>query len=213
MKGVKMDSKSYFNRVVSSWDEMRPNFFSTRIRDSAIGVAEIQKGCQAVDLGAGTGFITEALVSAGVNVIAVDQSKKMLEELNKKFAFTGSVDSRVGDAEQLPISDQSIDRVFANMYLHDVEHPGLAIKEIKRILKPRGRLMITDLEKHDYKFLKKEHHYRWPGFYRSDIRHWLEMAGFSNIIISTAPGERCCVMSSCKRKTYEFNIFLATGTA
>lgn len=208
-----MDSKSYFNRVASSWDEMRQFFFSTRIRDTAIGVAEVQKGCQAVDLGAGTGFITEALVSAGANVIAVDQSKKMLEELNKKFAFTGSVDSRVGDAEQLPIFDQSIDRVFAHMYLHHVEYPYLAIKEMNRILKPGGRLVITDLEKHDYKFLKIEHHDRWLGFYRSDIRHWLEMGGFSNIIIGTVSDERCCAMSSCKSKNSAVNIFLATGTA
>ncbi len=208
-----MDSKSYFNFVASTWDQMRANFFSTRIRDFALGIAEIQKGCRAADIGAGTGFITEALVAAGANVIAVDQSKKMIEKLNQKFASTGSVDFRLGDAEQLPVSDQSIDRVFANMYLHHVEYPGIAIREMKRILKPGGRLVITDLEKHDYKFLKIEHHDRWLGFYRSDIRHWLETAGFSNIIIGILSGERCCAISgSCNEKT-EANIFLATGTA
>ncbi len=208
-----MNSKKYFNHVASSWDEMRSIFYSTRIRDLALGVAEIQKGCQAVDLGAGTGFITEALVGAGASVIAVDQSEKMLEELYQKYASTGSVDPRLGDAEQLPVSDQCIDRVFANMYLHHVEYPGLAIKEMNRILKPGGRLVITDLEKHDYQFLKVEHHDRWPGFYRSDIRHWLEMAGFSNIIIGTAAGERCCSISNCCGKKAEVDIFLATGTA
>ena len=208
-----MGSKTYFNHVASTWDEMRKNFFSTRIRDLALGVAEIQKGCLAVDLGAGTGFITEALVVAGAHVIAVDQSEKMLEILNQKFASTGWVDFRLGDAEQLPVSDQSTDRVFANMYLHHVEYPGLAIEEMKRILKPGGRLVITDLEKHDYEFLKIEHHDRWPGFYQSDIRHWLKTAGFSNIIIGTVSDERCCAMSgSCNEKA-AVDIFLATGTA
>ncbi len=208
-----MDSKTYFNHVAPLWNEMRNNFFSTRIRDLALGVAEIHKGCRAVDLGAGPGFITEALVGAGAHVIAVDQSEKMLEELIQKFASTGSVDSRLGNAEQLPVSDHSIDRVFANMYLHHVEYPGPAIKEMKRILKPSGRLVITDLEKHNYKFLKVEHHDRWPGFYQSDIRHWLKMAGFSNIIIGKVSGERCCAMSSSCNKKAEVDIFLATGTA
>ncbi len=208
-----MDSKAYVDHVASTWDERRKNFFSARIRDLALGVADIQKGCQAADLGAGTGFITEALVGAGAHVITVDQSEKMLEELNQKFASTASVDIRLGDAEQLPISDKSIDRVFANMYLHHVEYPGLSITEMKRILKPGGRLVITDLEKHDHEFLKIEHRHRWPGFYRSDIRHWLKIAGFSNIIISTVFVERCCAFSgSCYEKA-EIDIFLATGTA
>jgi len=208
-----MDSKTYFNHVASTWDEMRAKFFSTRVRDLAMGVAEIQKGCRAVDLGAGTGFLTEALVVAGAQVIAVDASKKMLEILNQKFASTGWVDFRLGNAERLPVSDQSTDRVFANMYLHHLEYPGFAIEEMKRILKPGGRLVITDLEKHDYEFLKTEHHDRWPGFYQSDIRHWLKIAGFSNIIIGMVSNERCCAMSgSCNEKA-EVDIFLATGTA
>jgi ubiquinone/menaquinone biosynthesis C-methylase UbiE len=208
-----METKSYFNHVVSLWDEMQINFFSTRIRDLALGVADIQQGCQAVDLGAGTGFITEALVFAGAHVIAVDQSEKMLEILNQKFASSGSVDFRLGDAEHLPVSDKSTDRVFANMYLHHVKYPGLAIEEIKRILKPGGRLVITDLEKHDYEFLENEHYVRWPGFYQSDIRHWLKMADFSNIIIGTVSGERCCAMTGSCNKKAEVDIFLATGTA
>jgi ubiquinone/menaquinone biosynthesis C-methylase UbiE len=191
---------------------MRNNFFSTRIRDFALKVAEIPKDCRAVDLCAGNGFITEALVGVGAKVIAVDQSENMLEELKKKFATTGSVDTHLGDAEQLPVCGQSIDRVFANMHLHHVEHPGLAIKEMKRILKPRGRLIITDLEKHNYEFLKIEHHDRWAGFYRSDIRQWLGIAGFSNIIIGTVY-ERCCAMSANCNEKAEVDIFLATATA
>ena len=208
-----MESKLCFNHVVSTWDDMQANFFSTRIRDLVLGVAEIQKGCQAVDLGAGTMSITEALVGAGASVIAIDQSEKMLEELNQKFASKASVDPHLGDAKQLPISDKSIDRVFANMYLQHVEYPGPAIQEMKRILKSGGRLVITDLEKYNCNFLKIEQHARWPGFYRSDIRHWLKMAGFSNIIINIVSGEQCCTTFCSSREKAEIGIFLATGTA
>lgn len=71
--------------------------------------------------------------------------------------------------ESLPIADEAVDYVFANMYLHHVESPPEAIKEMARILKPEGRLIIADLDVHAFQFLKDEHHDRWMGFKREDI--------------------------------------------
>jgi len=45
--------------------------------------------------------------------------------------------------------------VMANMFLHHVEKPGQAILEMTRILKPGGKLVIADLDRHDYEFLPK----------------------------------------------------------
>lgn len=57
-----MSSKSFFDQVANQWDEMRKGFFSDRIRDIAINKANIKSGELAADIGAGTGFITEALI-------------------------------------------------------------------------------------------------------------------------------------------------------
>ena len=56
-----MQSKDYFNDVVSQWDIMRKSFFSNDIHEKACSVADVQPGKVAADIGAGTGFITEAL--------------------------------------------------------------------------------------------------------------------------------------------------------
>jgi ubiquinone/menaquinone biosynthesis C-methylase UbiE len=157
--------------------------------------------------------MTEALVTAGARVIAVEQSGEMIVNFNRKGFGTDMVETRVGNAEQLPIEDCAVDRVFANMILHHVDNPFKVIDEMKRILKPGGRLVLTDLNKHSFEFLENELHDRWLCFYYSDIRHCMAISGLSNIIVSTVPEETCCASSGCDCKLAEIDIFMATGTA
>jgi ubiquinone/menaquinone biosynthesis C-methylase UbiE len=178
-----MDSKEYFDTIASQWDEMRSTFFSDNVRETAYAAAGMDAGCLAADIGAGTGFITEGLVERGVRVIAVDQSREMLDELERKFSPSGKVECRVGSAETLPIEDGIIDYGFANMYLHHVEDPQAAIAEMVRILKPGGKLIITDMDAHTYEFLRLEQHDRWLGFIHPDVRRWFEAAGMEDVVV------------------------------
>lgn len=207
-----MNAETYFDHVAPDWDVMRRGFFSSCIRDFAIGVAGVQAGVLAADIGAGTGFMTEGLVQAGARVIAVDPSRAMLAELQRKFGAAATVESRHMAGTRLPIASRSVDRVFANMVLHHTAEPLQAITEMKRILRPGGRLVITDLDKHDFQFLRQEHHDRWMGFYQTDIRYWLVEAGFSNIIVNTIPGQQCCADACGEDQRAAVGIFMATGT-
>lgn len=205
-----MSSHTYFNDVAGQWDQMRASFFSDAVRDQAIAAAGVEPGKLAADIGAGTGFVTEGLVKLGVRVIAVDQSQAMLAEIQEKFAGSDWVDVRLGHGEAIPVPNASVDYVFANMYLHHVEAPPVAIAEMARILKPGGRLVITDLDEHDFEFLRKEHHDRWLGFRRSDIERWFQRAGLHDVaVVST--NERCSSASSEGPATAAIGIFLASG--
>ncbi len=205
-----MSSKDYFDRVAREWDKMRESFFSEAVREKAFSVAAIQAGKTAADIGAGSGFMTEGLLRRGIQVIAVDQSEAMLEEMKGKFIAFQGVDYRVGGAERLPISDETMDYVFANMFLHHVESPAAAIKGMVRILKPGGRMVITDLGEHRFEFLKTEHHDRWMGFKREEVKQWLTEAGLRNVIVDCA-GENCCVQSSYGSDFASISIFVASG--
>lgn len=205
-----MDSKDYFDEVAGQWDEMRAGFFPDAIRDKALAMAGVQAGDTAADIGAGSGFITEALLREGLQVIAVDQSETMLDVIHRKFAGAGKVDCRNGDAQSLPIADEAVDHVFANMYLHHVESPHEAIKEMGRILKPGGKLVITDLDEHNYEFLRIEHHDRWMGFKREDVRRWFEQAGLKNVVVDCV-NENCCADSCSGTEQATVSIFVALG--
>lgn len=210
-----MSSKQYFEQVASRWDEMRAGLFPENVRRKAVEKAQLVAGEIAADLGAGTGFITEELLARGLSVIAVDQSPRMLEVLQRKFGVTGRVETREGGADNLPIKAESVHAVLANMYLHHVNDPERAVREMVRILKPGGRVVITDLDKHELEFLRTEQHDRWMGFDRNDINAWFVQAGLVNVSVDCL-NESCCASPSCQpscdsNKSEEVSIFVAYG--
>jgi ubiquinone/menaquinone biosynthesis C-methylase UbiE len=207
-----MSSKPYFDEIAPRWDKMQEIFFSEKVREKAISIANVQPGKFAADIGVGTGFITKGLLQKGLNVIAIDQSKVMIREMKKKFRETNKIDYHIGKAENLPIEDESIDYVFANMLLHHVKKPQVAIREMVRILKPKGMLVITDLDEHNFEFLRREHHDHWMGFKREDVKQWIIKAGLKKAKVNCIE-ENCCANSSTHREEEyaSISIFVASG--
>lgn len=204
-----MGSREYFNNVAEQWDRMRENFFTTAVREAAFRVAGIKSGELAADIGAGTGFITEGLLLNGLAVIAVDESEVMLEVLRSKFAGK-DVRCYQGESQQLPIADATVDYAFANMYLHHVESPEKAIADMTRIIKPGGKLVLTDLDEHPYSFLREEHNDRWLGFKRSEIVKWFMASGLKDVRVDCA-GQNCCTKSANNGEEAAISIFVASG--
>lgn len=209
-----MSSKTYFDTNATKWDNMRASFFSESVREIAYKLSGIKAGDIAGDIGAGTGFVTEGLLSLGSKVIAIDESEEMLAVLENLLNST-NLKTIVGESKALPIEDNSLDYVFANMYLHHTEEPDKAIAEMYRVLKPRGKIIISDLSAHHYDFLRTEHHDRWLGFDQSDIYHWFKVTGFKPIAISLY-NESCKTTAepcgcNCHEDSVNIPIFFATG--
>ena len=206
-----MSSKTYFDNVAPEWDTMRQNFFPEAVRVTALARAKVIPDTMAADLGAGSGFMTEALLKMELQVIAVDQSQAMLNVMKAKFRrYNGRVAYRVGAADALPIGDNKVDYAFANMYLHHIEDPALAIHEMTRIVKPGGKVVITDLDTHNHTFLREEHHDRWLGFERDTVAQWFTDAGLQFVKVSGV-GSECCATSECSADSAQVSIFLAIG--
>ena len=71
-------SKQYFNEVASQWDTMSREFYTESLREEILSQIYPEPGNIIADIGSGTGFISEGLKDSPASVIAIDQSKKML---------------------------------------------------------------------------------------------------------------------------------------
>ncbi|MFD8936675.1 class I SAM-dependent methyltransferase [Streptomyces sp. NPDC059578] len=96
----------------------------------------------ALDAACGTGRTTVALAERGYRTIGVDQSPQMLEQARAK---TPDVDFRLGRLEQLPLDDASVDLAVSTLALTHQPALGPAVAEIARVVRPGGRVIVTDL--------------------------------------------------------------------
>ncbi len=135
------------------------------------------------DLGAGEGTLSLLLAQRAKKVIAVDNSEKMVEYGTALAEKQGvkSLEYRLGDLESVPIDGNSIDLAFFSQSLHHALHPGRAITEAWRILKPGGRIAVLDLVKHRFEEARELYADTWLGFSEVELESLLQKAGFANV--------------------------------
>ncbi len=168
----------FFNNIAEKWDSLRHDVFGNFDLNGKI-IEKVENGRVAVDLGCGTGELLLALAARSDRVIGVDSSPNMLKQARMKTASIDSrVDLRLGEMEHLPIRDGEADLAVASMVLHHLVAPAAGLREIHRILKPGGKLLIADFEKHDIEMVREKCGDPWMGFAQGEIEKWLIDAGF-----------------------------------
>lgn len=207
------DVKDYFNQVAPDWEKIRTGYFGESLRDAALGQVKLGPGAVVADVGMGTGFMTEGLLKAGAKVIGVDNSPAMLKEAADRFRWAGDrLELREGSVQSLPVETGTLDGVFGNMILHHAPEPAVAVKEFARVLKPGGKLVITDMDEHNHAWMLEEMADLWPGFDRADVKTWFEAAGLKDVSVDCS-GSNCCATSCGNSGTKaDVGVFLAVGT-
>ena len=149
-------SREFFDRVASEWDALGSDFASGAARWQAVS-SLVPRELVVADVGCGTGYVARALLGRVDRVILVDHSDAMLDQARQTLEGVGPrAEFRRGELDHLPLSDGEVDAVFAHMVLHHVPDLSAALREMARVLKPGGTLVVCDLLPHREHWMAEE---------------------------------------------------------
>lgn len=152
-----MDPREYHRFSYETWESLAPGWQRWRaytaeatkaVNEWLVGELAPRPGDTLLELAAGpgeTGFGAAALIGEQGRLISTDFSPGMVEVARRHGAEIGlqNVDYRVMDAEHIELDPSSIDGVLCRFGLMLMANPGAAIAEVRRVLRPGGRLALS----------------------------------------------------------------------
>ena len=182
-------SEQYFNLIAG---RLGKNYCPGRSWE-AIGhlALHLVPSITVADLGAGEGLLSQLLARRAAQVWCIDNSPRMVEvgtELAKKNGLH-NLAYKLGDIEQVPLPDRSVDLVILSQALHHAQHPQRAVDEAFRILKPGGQVLVLDLNEHTFEKTRELYADVWLGFKESALHSFLKKAGFTKVEVTAVAKE------------------------
>jgi SAM-dependent methyltransferase len=136
-------------------------------------LAGVKEGEVVLDIGSGAGIdvlLASQKVGKTGKVIGLDMTPEMLErgKENAKKAGVDNVEFRLGEAESMPIEDGTVDLIISNCVINLSPDKKKVFQEAYRVLKPDGRILISDIVNHNL-----------PQMIKDDMEAWAECVGGS----------------------------------
>jgi len=138
------------------------------------------------DLGAGEGLVSQLLAHRARQVWCIDNSPRMVEfgsSLARKNGLA-NLTYKLGDIENVPLPEKSVDLAILSQALHHAQHPQVAVDEAFRILRPGGQILVLDLNEHTFAKARELYADVWLGFTESALHGFLKKSGFSKVEVA-----------------------------
>ena len=170
----------YFKEHAHEWNDIRSlHAPEEEVERALLTLVGDQPVGDLLDIGTGTGRIAGLLAPRASRVVGIDRSHEMLAFARAALAGREyrHVQLRHGDMYHLAVPARSMDLIVLHQVLHFADDPVAVLREIARVLRPGGRLLLADFAPHSEESLRDQHAHRRLGFATDDITHWGAAAG------------------------------------
>ncbi len=145
----------------------------------ALGAASLLRLGDVLDVGCGDGAVASVLASYCRTLTCVDHDERAVQAAGDRLASYAHVRVQAADVHALPFRDASFDDVLVFHTLTYAEHPGRALSECARVLRPGGRAVLLCLDQHEEHEITMAYGLLHPGFSARRLRGLLRDAGLS----------------------------------
>jgi len=148
MENLEENSKKEFNNWAKTYDNFFNHLFFSFSNKKIANLVNSSKKNSILDVGSGTGILIEQLVSKdNLKIYGLDLSSEMVKISREKFSKNKNVTITLGSAVKMPFKNQLFDYVTCSHSFHHHPNSLQSLKEMYRVLKPHGKIIILDASK------------------------------------------------------------------
>jgi len=173
---------NWYNNLIEKGQD---SYQKKLILPNLIRLLEVRRGEVILDLACGQGFFARELAKLGAKVIGVDISPELINIAKQDK----TVEYRVSSADKLDfLKNESVDKILIVLSLQNIDNPNEVIKEVSRVLKPKGKLFMV--LNHPAFRIPKESSWGWDSDKKTQYRRLDSYISESKESIQMHPGDK-----------------------